>query len=298
MGEEMSRTKSIGRVLGAALVVGAFGSAANAALTLGVPVNDNFEYASQAAFEASWPAIGTVAPLSGELSTAQAKSPIKSIRNPATATSSQSRNRKTFAETGSLALGQQIVWSFDFYDSIAGNPQRNYSNLQDSTGPAASPPTQLLSLGLNNNQAATDSGGNYYMARVLGFAHTAVDPEGGPNEAAGGTGSGAYFKLNDYGVGLRSIGWHNLKLVITTDNTAQGADLLFYVDNQLAETVANVGDATALRSYDNIALGSGLSNGGAEAFFDNMQLQLLPEPGSLAVIGLGAVALGARRRRA
>ena len=88
-------------------------------------------------------------------------------------------------------IGDKLIWSFDFYDSATGNPNRNYANLQDDAAPAASPATQLISIGLNNNQAAADSGGNYYMARVLGFAQTAVDPDGGPNESAGGTSCGA-----------------------------------------------------------------------------------------------------------
>jgi hypothetical protein len=52
-------------------------------------------------------------------------------------------------------------------------------------------------------------------------------------------------------------------------------DYEFYVDGLLAERVSNVGSAAQIRQYDNIALGSGLSNGFTEAYFDNMRLEFI-----------------------
>lgn len=260
-------------------------------------VSDSFEYADQAAFEAAWPAIGSVAPISGELSTAQASSPTKSIRNPGTATSSQSRNRLTFAETGSIATSNKVIWSFDFYDSNGTNsPARNFSNLQDTTAPSGT--NQLVAMGLNNNQTGANSGGQFYMARILGYTvPTTADPDGGPAESVGG--AGAFFKLNDFGVGARSTGWHNLKAVLSTDD-GLSTDYEFYVDGLLAEKVSNIGSAASIRSYDNIALGSGLSNASVEVFFDNMKLETVPEPAAIAMVCmvLGAVAGCGRRRMA
>lgn len=260
----------------------------------GIIVNDNFDgYADQAAFQVAWPAIGTVAPQSAELSTAQASSPTKSVRVPGTASNSQSRNRQSFAETGTLAIGTPIVWSFDFYDGApTGAPQRNYANLQDTIAPGST--NQLISMGFNNNQTGANSGGQFYMARILGYTVPAVDPDGGPNESV--TGAGIYFKLNDFGAGARSLGWHNLKVVISTDD-GLSTDYRFFVDNVFAERVSNVGTAASLRSYDNIAIGSGLSNGSTEAFFDNMYLATVPEPGTALLLGMaGVLACGCRRR--
>jgi hypothetical protein len=247
-------------------------------------ISDNFEYANQAAYEAVWAPIGTVAPLSAELSLAQASSGTHSIRLPGTTVSSTSRNRRTFADT-TVTTSTKITSSFDFYDSAPdGSPARNYCNLQDTTAPSGT--GQLIGMGFNNNQSGTASGGQYYMARILGYAPTTVDPDGGANE--GTTTAGAYFKLNDFGVGLRTLGWHNLKVVISTDG-GNASDFEFYVDNQLAERVSNVG--TVLRGYDNIALGSGLSNASTEAFIDNMVLEVspIPEPSSatFGLLGLG-----------
>lgn len=238
-------------------------------------VNDNFEYASQAAFEAVWAPIGTVAPLSGELSTEQSVSPTHSIKNPGTTSSNQSRNMLTFPPTPVLNVGDQLVWSFDYWDNNpTGNPQRNYANLQSSSTPSTSPIGQLVSIGLNNNQLNSDSGGPFYMARILGHAHPVVDVQGGPNEAASGTASGAFFKLNDFGAGGRgtTAGWRNLKLVLTT-TTGTNTVYSFYVDNVLAE-VEIIPNAPL--QYNQIRIGSGLSNGNVPVYFDNMLLEYIP----------------------
>jgi hypothetical protein len=260
-----------------------------------IHLNDNFDgYANQAAFQAAWPAIAGTAPQSAELSTAQAVSAPNSIRVPGTATTGQSRNRRSFADTNALVVGnEKLVWSFDFYDSSpTTSPARNYSNLQDTTAPSLT--NQLIAMGFNNNQSNSNSGGAYYMARILGYTvTTSADPDGGPAEA-GTLGSGAFFKLNDFGVGLRSLGWHNLKVEISTDDGI-ATDYAFFVDGILAEKVSNVG--TVLRQYDNITLGSGVSNASTEAFFDNVLLYTVPEPSSLVLVSLLGLTLAGQRSR-
>jgi hypothetical protein len=285
----------------AAILSGAFTSAHAATI-----VSDNFDsYANQAAYEAVWIPIGSdVTAPSGLLSTAQASSAPQSVQVPGTASNNQYRNQRVFAETstlsssGNLGIGDTLTWSFDFYDSApTANPQRNSANLQDSTAPSGT--NQLVSMGFNNNQTGANSGGQFYMARILGYTvPTTADPDGGPNESVGG--AGAYFKLNDFGAGARSLGWHNLKVILST-NDGLSTDYEFYVDNQLAERVSDIGTAASIRSYDNIRIGSGLSNGSTEAFFDNMQLDytpvVIPEPSSVILTLLALVAGGLCRRR-
>jgi hypothetical protein len=149
-------------------------------------------------------------------------------------------------------------------------------------------------MGFNNNQTGANSGGQFYMGRILGYTvPTTADPDGGPTESVGG--SGAFFKLNDFGVGSRSLGWHNLKAILTTDD-GLSTDYSFYVDNTLAERVSNVGTAASIRSYDVIRLGSGLSNASTEVFWDNVRVEYIaaiPEAGSFAAVGLvGLMSVG------
>jgi hypothetical protein len=274
---------------------------ANAALIL----SDKFDqYADQAAFEAAWTPIGTVAPISGDLSTAnpnQVAVPDKSIEvDGELSVNGKQRNQRTFTETGGASPTQNMFFSFDFYDSNgAASPYRQHSNLQDTTAPSGT--NQLIAMGLNNNQTVANSGGNFYMARILGYNPTAAaDPDGGPVESVGG--AGAFFKLNDFGVGLRSTGWHNLRVVLSSDD-GLSTDYDFYVDGLLAERVHNIGTAAQIRSYDNIRLGSGLSNANNAAQYDNMRVQtggpgLIPEPASATLFGLAMIGLlGTIRRR-
>jgi hypothetical protein len=264
-------------------------------------VNDTFDtYANQAAFEAVWTPIGTVAPVGAVLSTEQAVSGTQSIKVEGTATTGQERNQLGFTRTPAVSTSNQIIFSFDFFDTNPSvSPYRQSSNLQDTAAPTST--NQLVSMGMNNNQTASNSGGNFYMARILGYDPIAVpDPDGGPAESVGG--SGAYFKLNDFANSpLRSAGWHTLKVIISTDD-GLSTDYQFFVDGILAENVSNVGTAATIRSYDTLRLGSGVSNASNAAYFDNMHVEVqavgVPEPSSLA-FGFAASALAARlvRRR-
>jgi hypothetical protein len=269
-------------------------SAANAV----VVVTDNFDsYADQGSFEVKWPAIGTVAPTSAILSisntTPEPVSAPNSVSIPAVTTAEGNGryrnnrivdNNDAAFEVGMASIGDLLIWSFDFYDSNAGNAAyRQWAELRDAAGTATN---QLVAMGLNNNQSNSASGGNRYMFRIVGFnvdanANTIADdadPDGGPQETV--VGSGAYYKMNDFANSeatgfafspLRSTGWHNMKMVQTT-NDGTSTDYYFFVDNKLAEVVQNVGTLASIRQYDKLVIGSGLSNNGNASFYDNMKL--------------------------
>ncbi len=285
--------------LGLAIVLSSGFLTSNSA-TAAVIVNDDFEYASQAAFEAIWDPIGSSAPVSGQLSNEQFVSANQSVKVPGTTSNNQSRNALILTSpTPAIGIGDKLVWSFDFWDdNPTGEPQRNYAHLQLGANPGLAPVGQTLSMGLSNNQGASNSGGQYYMARILGYAHPIVDAQGGPSEHSSGTGSGAFFKLNDFGVGNRSTtaGWRNLKVEISTTGTNTIFD--YYVNGMLAER--EIAIANGPQQYDRILLGSGLGNENTPAYFDNMRLEFIPaipEPASIALLGLGLAATWLHRRR-
>lgn len=223
-------------------------------------VFDDFEYASQSAFEAVWAPLTTPG---GTLSTTQAQSPTHSINYATTA----QRNGRAFTATTPTATNP-VTFSFYFYDSDdTVSPYRQYANLQAGAAPSLT--GDLISIGLNNNLTNTPP---KYMARILGFN------------------SSAYFKLDDAGSPDRSTGWHKLAAVVFP------TEIKFYVDDTLSKTVTGL--SLGAKSYDTLRLGSGLTST-REAFFDDMTVHndAVPEPAALSLIGLGALGLLRRRRR-
>jgi hypothetical protein len=262
-----------------------------------VVFSDDFDsYANQAAFVAAWPAaVGA----GHTLSTAQSVSGAQSINLLTTA----QRNDRGFSETGVPSATNGIRFSFDFYDSAAANfPYRQIVTLIDGAGSSNG---QLISIGMNNNQSTTDSGGNRYMTRILGFTPIApyVDPDGGPNEggtlATGSPLSSPFVKLNDFAnAPLRSTGWHNLALEITLNpSVSTSQDFTFYTDGVKSEVITLAG--FTLRSYDRIRIGSGITSTTA-AYVDNILVETfnpaaVPEASAFLAVGLVGLVFGGVR---
>ncbi len=84
----------------------------------------------------------------------------------------------------------------------------------------------------------------------------------------------------------RVTDWAKMTALIKT-NTIE-----FYINDQL--------DTTKLRApgytFDCIVIGSGLSSAGADVWFDDLVVEVVPEPATLALLGLGGLALIRRRR--
>ena len=259
----------------ALLFVAAISGAANAQT---VKLFDNFDtYADQTAFEAAWPVVAAD-PLATTFLQTEADAGFAPVSAPNMIGLPLvvARNGKTVTGLGVPSTTNVISYSYDFYDTDAAvSPYRQYNNLQTATPTLTN---QLVAIGLNNNQLLSDSGGNYYMGRILGYAPsdatanpTGIDADGGPNEK-GGLAAGQFFKLNDFGVGLRSVGWHNLRVDISSDDGV-ATDYAFYVDGTLAERVNNVG--TVLRELDTVRLGSGVTST-RTAYIDNFSIVLNP----------------------
>lgn len=295
-------------VLAATCVVWAVGTTAHAVIVF----QDNFDSyfdgsgnPDQTAFTTAWTPIGcqgqgtpctlnTSSTTSNEVSRdfadlfGDADPHAKAIKNhspaapsPGTADLAE-RNQITFPASPTINVGDKLSFSYDFYDlNPTSSPYRQFINLQSSLAVGATPAGQLVSIGLNNNQAAADSGGNYYMARILGYSNPTTDPDGGPVEKLAATN---YVKLNDYdptpedtvadGPGARgtTAAWHNLKVEITTPDGV-GTDYNFFVDGAHVEHV-NIATSSP-RTYTALRMGAGVSST-SDAYFDNILVEFTP----------------------
>ncbi len=240
--------------------------------------SDNFDsYVDQAAFNAVWN-VG----LSGggaTLSTDQAFSPSQSILQPGIATAYSSGHDIT-PVSGSDA--QPLVWSFQFYDSTQAANLRQFASIRDATPALA----QLVAIGAYNDSTTTKDPytglsvtaadlNTYYACRVA-FAP-------GPN----------WFILNGPGTPTRSTGWHELSAVFK-DTTVE-----FFVDgvNALSGLTISYASAVGALTFDRVNVGSGLSSANGAGYYDNVKVEIVPEPTTTALLGLGGLAFLAIRRR-
>ncbi len=235
---------------------------------------DNFDsYADQAAFNAVW----NVGVAGGGLilSTDQASSGSQSVQQDLTAKAS---GIDIAPISGSDAA--PLEWSFRFYDSTQSANLRQFATIRDNAPALA----QLVAIGAYNDTTLTKNLitsepvtaadlNTYYAARV------AFSP--GPN----------WFILNTDGVPTRSTGWHELKAVFY-DTTVD-----FYVDGVLGMAGIEYAAAAGAVTFDRLTVGSGLSSANGAAFYDDVKVTVIPEPTTLALLGLGALAFLGRARR-
>ncbi|MGQ9580310.1 MAG: PEP-CTERM sorting domain-containing protein [Armatimonadota bacterium] len=83
--------------------------------------------------------------------------------------------------------------------------------------------------------------------------------------------------------------WHSMKVEQFLDGTIN-----FWIDGQLGATATT----TAVYGITQIRVGSALTNNNAGAWFDDIKVEIVPEPGSLVAFGTGLISLlGVARRR-
>jgi hypothetical protein len=239
---------------------------------------DNFDsYADQAAFNAVWNAGVTGG--GATLSTDQSSSAPKSILQPGIATG-YSSGRDITPVWGTDA--NPLVFSFDFYDSTQAANLRQFASIRD----AAPSLVQLVAIGaysdttLTKNRYTTASASEadlntYYAARVA-FAP-------GPN----------WFILNGPGAPTRTTGWHELKAVFS------GTTVEFFVDgvNALSGLTTEYTSTVGGFSFDRVNVGSGLSSANGAGWYDNVLIEIVPEPSTAALALLGGFGLLIARMR-
>lgn len=238
--------------------------------------SDNFDgYADQAALNAAWN-VG----LSGggaTLTNEQAFSLSLSLRQ---GTVAQASGHDITPVWGTDA--QPLVWSFQFYDSTQAGNLRQYATIRDNSPALA----QLVAFGAYNDTTLTQNrylGASVSAADLNTYYAVRVAFAPGPN----------WFILNGPGAPTRTTGWHELKAVFTDTKVE------FFVDgvNGLSGLDTFYAASAGAISFDRVTVGSGLSSANGVAFYDDVLVQLVPEPSGLALAGLGAAALLIFRRR-
>lgn len=251
---------------GVAMLVGAGSASAETVLF------DDFSYADQAAFNAVWN-VGIVGG-GALLSTEEAYSPTQSAKQDLT---NRSSGRDFTPVSGSDA--KPLEWSFRFYDSTQAANLRQFASIRDNTPALA----QLVAIGAYNDTTLTKNlftGASVSAADLNTYYACRVAFSPGPN----------WFILNTEGVPTRSTGWHELKAVFK-DTTAD-----FYVDGILGMADVKYANSPGGITFDRVTVGSGLSSANGVGYYDDVTVTLVPEPATLALLGLGVLFL--RRRRA
>jgi len=242
--------------------------------------SDNFDgYADQAAFNAVW----NVGAVGGglTLSTGQAFSPSQSVQQPGIATAYMSAHDITPV---SGSNGRPLVWSFEFFDSTQAANLRQFASIRDNAPALA----QLVAIGAYNDTTATKDPhtglsvtaadlNTYYACRVA-FAP-------GAN----------WFILNGPGAPTRSTGWHELEAVFK-DTTVD-----LYVDgvNALSDVTMSYASVAGAITFDRVTVGSGVSSANGAGYYDNVMVQVIPEPSTvgLSLVGCLSLLVGISRRR-
>jgi hypothetical protein len=235
---------------------------------------DNFDsYADQAAFNAAW-AVG-ISGGGGILSTEQAFSPLQSIKQDLTGRAS---GRDITPVSGSDA--QPLVWSFRFYDSTQAANLRQFATIRDNSPALA----QLVAIGAYNDTTLTKNlftGASATAADLNTYYACRVAFSPGPN----------WFLLNAEGVPTRSTGWHELKAVFGDTKVD------FYVDGVLGMGGIPYAASAGAITFDRVTVGSGLSSANGVGYYDDVLVQVIPEPSAMALLSLGLLALAGVNRR-
>ena len=226
----------------------------------GIVVSENFDsYADTAAMNVNWGSVGGLGTLDSGFGNGG-----KSASHPGGTVNSWIGS--AFSITPSAS--ENVVLQFDMYDDYTSTNERITVGLRNGADP-------LLEIGHYNGSA------EHYHVRVLNFAGNEnwVPLQPGLNASSG------------------AAGWNRYTATISTTGITVTLDL--GANGSVEGTFTSTG-APSANPFTDLRFGgpSNLSSAGGGAWFDNITLSTVavPEPGSLALLGLGGLAMIRRRR--
>lgn len=244
----------------------AIGMIAASSASASIIMQDDFEsYADQTAFQTAWP-VQTAPGL--ELNNTVAHSGVQS------AFSNGANGRRNWrslpsAQTGSNA--NPLLAEFWMNVPAVNSNARQYSEIRSYAGDAcnAGALEDLFAIGMSNAIV----GASFFQARA---AFSGVSPS-----------TSGWINLTV----SRTAGWHRFGIEFVSGNVVN-----FYVDGVLGGSITDTSGGVA--SLDCFLIGSGLTSNPAtpqNAYYDDVKIEVTPEPASLVLLGLGAAALLRRR---
>ncbi len=206
---------------------------------------DDFEYASQAAFDAVWAPVATQMILSND------------------------RNTTTGGMSSAFAPDRTYRSSPGVFTGIQGtdlDPAVFSINILDPTG----------GTGINQYADANDLTSDFFLAEIGMTNFGTGNPQTHYNCRLVGNGGADWFNLNQFDGPLRSAGWHNFVMIFKgpPEGETEGHEIDVYVDGLLAAKNVVLTSDTVLR---NPRIGSGTgSSGGGEGYYDDYCLYTGP----------------------